>query len=216
MADDDKNQKDAQEERKDSPKTEEKASAEPEQVEGVANQDAQETPEETEKNGDLSSEDDKKGDQEGSTQDADKESLQQDAASVEESKPAKKTREDKLKEKREARLKRKEERRFEKEALPTFNVGDSVRVYYEVVRGNTKRLQPFEGIVIAQKGRGDSKTFTVRRIAAGGIGVERIWPMHSPLIKRIEVKRKGYVRRAKLYYLRDRVGRAASRVREQR
>jgi len=92
--------------------------------------------------------------------------------------------------------------------LPELNIGDTVRVYVKVIEGNRERLQAFEGIIIRKKNGGIRETFTVRRVSYG-IGVERTFPVHSPKIDRIEVIRKGRVRRAKLYYLRDRVGKAA-------
>ncbi len=92
--------------------------------------------------------------------------------------------------------------------IPAFGVGDTIRVYAKVVEGEKERLQMFEGVVIKRQNGGIRETFTVRRIASG-VGVERTWPLHSPRIDRIEVVRKGVVRRAKLYYLRDRVGKAA-------
>lgn len=92
--------------------------------------------------------------------------------------------------------------------LPKLEVGDTVRVFVKVVEGSRERLQAFEGIVIKIQGGGIRETFTVRRISYG-IGVERTFPMHSPRIGRIEVIRHGKVRRAKLFYLRDRVGKAA-------
>ena len=92
--------------------------------------------------------------------------------------------------------------------LPDFSVGDTVRVFVKVVEGSRERLQAFEGTVIQRNGGGISETFTVRRVSYG-VGVERTFPLHSPRIDRIEVVRKGKVRRAKLYYLRDRVGKAA-------
>lgn len=95
-----------------------------------------------------------------------------------------------------------------KSEIPAFNVGDTIRVYAKVVEGEKERLQMFEGVVIKRQNGGVRETFTVRRIASG-VGVERTWPLHSPRIDRIEVVRKGVVRRAKLYYLRDRVGKAA-------
>jgi large subunit ribosomal protein L19 len=95
-----------------------------------------------------------------------------------------------------------------KKDLPKFNVGDTVRVYVKVVEGTRERLQAFEGIVIQKRHGGLRETFTVRRLSYG-IGVERVFPVHSPKIDRIEVVRRGKVRRARLYYLRDRVGRAA-------
>ncbi len=103
-------------------------------------------------------------------------------------------------------------RELEKEQLrsdlPKLEIGDTVRVYVKVVEGNRERLQNFEGIVIKMRGGGIRKTFTVRRISYG-VGVERTFPYHSPRIGRIEVVRHGVVRRAKLYYLRERTGKAA-------
>lgn len=95
-----------------------------------------------------------------------------------------------------------------KSEIPAFGVGDTIRVYAKVVEGEKERLQMFEGVVIKRQNGGIRETFTVRRIASG-VGVERTWPIHSPRIDHIEVVRKGVVRRAKLYYLRDRVGKAA-------
>jgi large subunit ribosomal protein L19 len=95
-----------------------------------------------------------------------------------------------------------------KSDVTPFNVGDTVKVYAKVVEGNRERLQMFEGVVLKRQGGGLRETFTVRRIASG-VGVERTWPVHSPRIDRIEVVRRGLVRRAKLNYLRDRVGKAA-------
>ncbi len=89
-----------------------------------------------------------------------------------------------------------------------FNVGDTVRVNFKVIEGNKERIQAYEGIVIARKHGGLRETFTVRRISSG-IGVERTFPVHSPKIESIVVVRKGDVRRAKLYYLRERTGKAA-------
>lgn len=89
-----------------------------------------------------------------------------------------------------------------------FNVGDTVRVNFKVIEGNKERIQAYEGIVIARKHGGLRETFTVRRIS-NGIGVERTFPVHSPKIDSIVVVRKGQVRRAKLYYLRERTGKAA-------
>ena len=94
-----------------------------------------------------------------------------------------------------------------------FNVGDTVRVNFKVIEGNKERIQAYEGIVIARKHGGLRETFTVRRISSG-IGVERTFPVHSPKIDSIVVVRKGQVRRAKLYYLRSRTGKAA-KVKEQ-
>ena len=93
-------------------------------------------------------------------------------------------------------------------ALPKLEIGDTVRVFVKVVEGNRERLQNFEGIVIKMQGGSVRKSLTVRRMSYG-VGVERTFPYHSPRIGRIEVVRHGKVRRAKLYYLRDRVGKAA-------
>ncbi len=95
-----------------------------------------------------------------------------------------------------------------KKEVPTFNIGDVVRVGVAIKEGEKERVQTFEGTVIAKKHGGVSETFTVRKIS-NGIGVERIFPMHSPHVKSVDIVRKGKVRRAKLYYLRDRVGKAA-------
>jgi len=99
-------------------------------------------------------------------------------------------------------------------AIPDFRIGDRVRVHFQVVEGTRHRTQVFEGIVLKQKGGGSRRTFTVRKLSFG-VGVERTFPVHSPKIERIEVMGRGEVRRAKLYYLRGRVGRAA-RLREMR
>jgi len=107
---------------------------------------------------------------------------------------------------------------FEEEArkdlIPTFQAGDTVRVHVRVVEGEKERIQMFEGVVIARKGGSSRETFTVRKISYG-MGVERIFPLHSPMIDKIDVLRAGRVRRAKLYYLRSKKGRAA-RIRERR
>ena len=92
--------------------------------------------------------------------------------------------------------------------LPQINIGDTVKVWVKVVEGNRERLQGFEGVVIARKNGGIRETFTVRKISYG-IGVERTFPMHSPKIDHIDIVRNGEVRRAKLYYLRERTGKAA-------
>ena len=92
--------------------------------------------------------------------------------------------------------------------VPAFSPGDSVRVHVKVREGEKERIQMFAGVVIARRGGGARETFAVRKIS-GGIGVERVFPLHSPIIDRIEVERKGAVRRAKLYYLRGRKGKAA-------
>ena len=91
---------------------------------------------------------------------------------------------------------------------PVFSVGDTVKVFFKVLEGNKERIQAYEGIVIARKHGGLRETFTVRRISSG-IGVERTFPVHSPKIDKVEVLRRGRVRRAKLYYLRKRTGKAA-------
>jgi large subunit ribosomal protein L19 len=94
-----------------------------------------------------------------------------------------------------------------------FEVGDSVRIHTKVVEGDKERIQIFSGVVIGRRGRGLNETFTVRRISYGE-GVERVFPLHSPRVDKIEVERKGYVRRAKLTYLRKRLGKGATLVRE--
>lgn len=101
-----------------------------------------------------------------------------------------------------------------KKKLPEFTPGDSVRVHVKVVEGGRERVQAFEGVVIGRKGGGIRETFTVRRISHG-VGVERTFPLHSPRIDRIDIVRKGKVRQAKLYYLREKVGREA-RIKESR
>ena len=92
--------------------------------------------------------------------------------------------------------------------LPELVVGNNVKVYQKVKEGNRERIQMFEGTIIKKQGGGIGATFTVRRLSYG-VGVEKTWPVNSPNIEKIEVSRKGKVRRAKLYYLRDRVGKAA-------
>jgi len=98
--------------------------------------------------------------------------------------------------------------------IPVFKAGDTVRVHVRVIEGEKERIQVFEGVVIARKGGAHRETITVRKISYG-IGVERIFPLHSPMIDKIEVVREGRVRRAKLYYLRSKRGKAA-RIRERR
>ncbi len=95
-----------------------------------------------------------------------------------------------------------------KKEVPQFNVGDTIRVHNKIVEGTRERIQLFEGTVIAKKNGGISETFTVRRVSYG-VGVEKTFPLHSPRVEKVEVIRTGKVRRAKLYYLRDRVGKAA-------
>ncbi len=99
--------------------------------------------------------------------------------------------------------------------IPEFGPGDTVRVNVRVIEGGRERIQAYEGVVIARKGGSSARaTFTVRKISFG-VGVERIFPVHSPILQKIEVLRRGDVRRAKLYYLRDRVGKA-TRIKEKR
>ena len=100
-----------------------------------------------------------------------------------------------------------------KEQAPEFNVGDTIRIDVNIREGERERIQQFEGTVIARKGSGVGETFTVRRVSYG-VGVERVFPLHSPNVKAVKVVRQGRVRRAKLYYLRNRVGKAA-KVKEQ-
>jgi large subunit ribosomal protein L19 len=95
-----------------------------------------------------------------------------------------------------------------KPELPKFSIGDTVKVHVRIKEGEKSRIQVFEGTVIAKKHGGISETFTVRRVSHG-VGVERVFPIHSPSVAKVEVVREGVVRRAKLYYLRDRVGKAA-------
>ena len=97
---------------------------------------------------------------------------------------------------------------YMKDDIPAFGVGDIVKVHIKIKEGNRERIQVFEGTVIARKGSGVSETFTVRRVSYG-VGVERVFPIHSPNVKGVKLVRKGHVRRAKLYYIRDRVGKAA-------
>ncbi|MBQ7693711.1 MAG: 50S ribosomal protein L19 [Lentisphaeria bacterium] len=101
-----------------------------------------------------------------------------------------------------------------KSDMTEFGIGDTIRIYVKIIEGETERIQQFQGTVIARRGSGIEETFTVRRVQAGQ-GVERVFPVNSPRIDKIEVVRRGQVRRAKLYYLRDKVGKAA-RVKELR
>ncbi|MEM7322511.1 MAG: 50S ribosomal protein L19 [Actinomycetota bacterium] len=98
--------------------------------------------------------------------------------------------------------------------VPDFGAGDNVKVHVKVIEGNRERVQVFQGVVIARKGEGVRETFTVRKVSFG-VGVERIFPIHSPIIEKIERVSRGDVRRAKLYYLRDRVGKSA-KIKEKR
>jgi large subunit ribosomal protein L19 len=100
-----------------------------------------------------------------------------------------------------------------KEKVPQFSVGDTVRVDVKIREGERERIQSFEGTVISRKGSGISETFTVRRVSYG-VGVERVFPLHSPNVASVKVIRRGKVRRSKLYYLRERLGKSA-RVKEQ-
>lgn len=102
-----------------------------------------------------------------------------------------------------------------KEGRSDFKVGDGVKVHTRVREGEKTRIQVFAGIVIARKGSGIEETFTVRRIASG-VGVERVFPVHSPNIEKIEVDRESVVMRARMYYMRDRIGKRASLVKEKR
>ena len=95
-----------------------------------------------------------------------------------------------------------------KKEVPQFRTGDTVRVYGKIKEGNRERVQVFEGVVIKQQGGSNRATFTVRK-QSNGVGVEKTWPLHSPNVEKVEIVRRGKVRRAKLYYLRDRVGKAA-------
>lgn len=104
-------------------------------------------------------------------------------------------------------IKKVEQEQFNSE-VPDFRAGDTVAVHYKVKEGARERIQIFEGTVLKRQGEGVKETFVVRRLSYG-VGVERMFPVHSPRVEKIEVKRKGKVRRAKLYYLRDRVGKAA-------
>jgi len=101
-----------------------------------------------------------------------------------------------------------------REDIPEFGPGDTVNVHVRVIEGDKERIQQFQGVVISIRGSGARKTFTVRKIS-NGVGVERIFPINSPKIAKIEVVRRGHVRRAKLYYLRQRQGKAA-RIKEKR
>ena len=106
------------------------------------------------------------------------------------------------------------EQDYLKKDIPSFRPGDTVRVYVKVVEGGRERIQVFEGTVLRRRGSGLSETFTVRRVSYG-VGVERTFLVHSPRLDKIEVKKRGKVRRARLYYLRDRVGKAA-RIQERK
>lgn len=102
-----------------------------------------------------------------------------------------------------------------KDDRSAFKVGDGVRVHLKVKEGEKTRIQVFAGIVIARKGGGISETFTVRRIASG-VGVEKVFPIHSPVIEKVEIDRESITMRARMYYMRDRIGKAANQVKEKR
>jgi large subunit ribosomal protein L19 len=106
------------------------------------------------------------------------------------------------------------ERDYLRDEVPDFRVGDTVKVHVRVVEGERERVQVFEGIVIRRRGSGLSQTFTVRKLSFG-VGVERTFPVHSPMVAKVEVVTRGAVRRAKLYYLRERIGKKA-KVKEKR
>ena len=105
------------------------------------------------------------------------------------------------------------ESKYKKKEMPKFDIGDTVDVHFRIKEENKMRVQVFSGVVIGEKGPGVRKTFTVRRISYGE-GVERVFPTHSPLVEKIVVRKRGKARRAKLYYLRGRKGKRATKVRE--
>ncbi|OGC07380.1 50S ribosomal protein L19 [candidate division WOR-1 bacterium RIFOXYD2_FULL_36_8] len=106
------------------------------------------------------------------------------------------------------------EKKQKNDKVASFNVGDTVKVFSKIVEGSKERLQAFEGIVIKKKGGSNRETFTVRKLVQG-VGVERIFPLHSPKIDNVQVIKRGRVRRAKLYYLRNQVGSAATKIKEE-
>jgi len=110
---------------------------------------------------------------------------------------------------------RKVQSEYLREGIPSFNPGDTLKVHIRIIEGAKTRIQIFQGICISRKGAGTDAMFTVRKIGANSVGVERIFPLNAPLIEKIELVRMGRVRRAKLYYLRDKIGKGA-RVRELR
>jgi large subunit ribosomal protein L19 len=105
------------------------------------------------------------------------------------------------------------EKKYSKKRLPEFNVGDTVKVHIKIEEGDRKRKQIFEGVVISLGGSGIGRSFTVRKISYGE-GVEKVFPLHSPVVEKVDIVRKGDVRKAKLYYLRARIGKKATRVKE--
>ncbi|MBD3280380.1 50S ribosomal protein L19 [Candidatus Dojkabacteria bacterium] len=111
------------------------------------------------------------------------------------------------------RLLEKAEKKYIRKDLPDFNVGDTIAVDTIIREAGKTRTQTFEGIILAQKGSGSRETFTIRKISYG-VGVEKIIPLHSPNIKKIEVKKRGKVRRSKLYYMRKRIGKRATKINE--
>jgi len=103
------------------------------------------------------------------------------------------------------------EQEYTKKEFPKFNVGDTVKVLTKITEGDKVRLHPFEGLVIARKGSGTKMSFTIRKISYGE-GIERVFPLYSPMIERIEVVKKGKVKKAKLYYIRNKIGKSATKV----
>ncbi len=110
---------------------------------------------------------------------------------------------------------RKVEKPYLRDDIPDFKAGDTLKISYKIIEGEKTRVQQYQGICIARDGSGTGATFTVRKIASGNIGVEQIFPLNSPLITNIDVLRRGRVRRAKLYFLRHKIGKA-TRIRELR
>ena len=108
-----------------------------------------------------------------------------------------------------------EEQFVEKKELPSFSSGDTITVYYEIREGDKTRTQFFKGVVIQRRGAGVTETFTIRKIGSNGIGVERIFPVNSPILEKIEINKKGMVRRARIFYLRELTGKKA-RIKERR
>jgi large subunit ribosomal protein L19 len=143
-----------------------------------------------------------------------KEQVKSSAETEERSKaePVKKAVKSEEKPEKTAKVEKKEEQKAD--LFTTFNVGDTVKVNYKIVEAGKERIQPFEGIVLAKKGEGISKTFIVRKLGNRGVGVERIFPVYSPKIASIDVVRKGKVRRAKLYYLRQQRSKKEAKIKE--
>ena len=104
---------------------------------------------------------------------------------------------------------------IEKKDFPEFGTGDTITVYYQIREGNKVRTQFFKGVVIQRRGAGVTETFTIRKIGSNGIGVERIFPVNSPILEKIEINKKGLVRRARIFYLRELTGKKA-RIKERR